>query len=420
MLKVLIVDDTQEKITEIRKVLTDFVDNPDDVPISTCLREALKKCAATRYDLVILDLYIPNKSGEVPDPENAKIFLNAIKSDDDIIAPLFVIGITRMDEIGEYKELFEAETLKVLSYAENDDSWKGQLRNRLEYLTGIKRNIGQTYEYDYDVAIVNALQYPEHEIMMKTLSDAWQPVTLSDDKTTTYYETVLKSKTGQPVRCISCYAHQMASVAAASLTTKLILRFHPRYLFMTGICGALKGNGIGFGDILIASQIWDGMSGKFKEFKENDDPDTDSELIFEPDYRQLPLDPQLLNTLSRLKSDTELCKKIKNGFEGKKPRTPLKIHIGPMTSVPAVIASEQKIADLKRHARKIIGLEMESYGVFYAAEHAHALKPVYTASIKSASDLADKDKTDKYQPYASYTSAALCKYLIEHELDFPT
>ena len=86
-----------------------------------------------------------------------------------------------------------------------------------------------------------------------------------------------------------------------------------------------------------------------------------------------------------------------------------------MTSVPAVIASEQKIKDLKASARKLIGIEMESYGVFYAAEHAHKLRPKYTISIKSASDLADKNKTDKYQPYASYTSAAIMKYIIEHE-----
>lgn len=208
----------------------------------------------------------------------------------------------------------------------------------------------------------------------------------------------------------------MASVAASALATKLILRFLPRYLFMTGICAGLRGNNIGFGDILAASQIWDGMSGKFKEInKEDGDP----EMIFEPDYRPLPLNAELLNIMNRLKSDTRLMDDIKNGFMGEKPDTSLKLHVGPMTSVPAVIASEKKIEDLKKHARKLIGLEMESYGVFYAAEHAHALKPVYTASLKSASDLADKDKTDKYQSYASYTSAALTRYIIENEIDFP-
>lgn len=415
MLKVLIVDDTQEKIAEIRKVLAGFVDAPDDVPISGCLRDALKKCARTRYDLVILDLYIPRKAGEIPDPENAKTFLNLIKNDDQLICPVFVIGITRKEDIAGYKDFFESETLKVLFYSENDDLWKGQLKNRLDYLTGVKRNIGMSFEYDYDIAIVTALQTPEHAIMMETLSDSWKEVMLCDDNTTTYYETTLQTKKGRQVRCISCYAPQMASVAASALTTKLILRFHPRYLFMTGICAGLKGNKIGFGDILVASQIWDGMSGKFKEREHGVN---DPEMIFEPDYRQISLNPALVNIVNRLKGNARLCEKIKNDFDGEKPDTPLKIHVGPMTSVPAVIASEKKIEDLKQHARKIIGLEMESYGVFYAAEHAHYLKPVYTASFKSVSDLADKGKVDDYQPYASYTSAAFAKYIIENELDF--
>ena len=415
MLKVLIVDDTQEKIVEIRKVLTGFVDEPDDVPICGCIREALKACSHTRYDLVILDLFIPNKAGEDPNPTNAQSFLKLIKEDDDFICPVFVIGITRAQDLTEYISFFEAETMQVLYYADNDDTWKGQLYNRLSYLTGVKRKLGITYEYDYDVAIINALQAPEHLIMKKTLGADWKEVNLDDDKTTTYYETELKSECGVNVRCISCYATQMASIASAALTTKIILRFHPKYLFMTGICAGLKGNNIGFGDVLVASQVWDGMSGKFKDLNRGD---SDPELIFEPDYRQITLDADILNIINRLKDKKELLAHIKENFAGEKPDTPLNIHVGPMTSVPAVIASEQKIADLRAHARKLIGIEMESYGVFYAAGQAHRLRPKYTISIKSASDLADKDKTDKYQAYASYTSASLMKYIIENELDF--
>lgn len=415
MLKVLIVDDTQEKIIEIRRVLTGFVDEPDDVPICGSIRDALKACSNTRYDLVILDLFIPNKAGEDPNPTNAQNFLKLIKEDDDYICPVFVIGITRAQDLTEYKSFFEAETMQVLYYADNDDTWKSQLYNRLSYLTGVKRKLGITYEYNYDVAIINALQTPEHEVMRQTLSAEWKEVLLDDDKATTYYEANIQTKSGRVVRCISCYAPQMASVASATLTSKLILRFHPRYLFMTGICAGLKGNNIGFGDILVATQVWDGMSGKFLEIKQGEG---EAEMVFEPDYRPISLDAEMVNIVNRLKDKVVLCEKIKADFPGEKPDSLLKIHTGPMTSVPAVIASEKKIAELKVHARKLIGLEMESYGMFYAAEHAHHLKPIFTVSFKSASDLADKDKTDKYQAYASYTSAALMKYVIENELDF--
>lgn len=415
MLKVLIVDDTQEKIVEIKQVLTGFVNNPEDVPICGSVRDALKECSRTRYDLVILDLFIPSRPGETPDPNNAKDFLKIIKCDEDYICPVFIIGITRKQDISEYESFFEAETLKVLWYAENEDSWKSQLKNRLEYLCGVKRNMGITYEYDYDVAIINALQSPEHEIMKRTLSESWKELNLVDDKSTTYYETTIISSKGKPLRCVSCYAPQMASVASATLTSKIILRFHPRYLFMTGICAGLKGNGVNYGDILIASHVWDAMSGKFKD--KNADGE-EKELIFEPDYRPITLNTEMLNIANRLKDKIDVCANIKDNFWGEKPDTLLKIHVGPMTSVPAVIASDQKVQELKVHARKLLGLEMESYGFFYAAEHAHHLKPKYTVSIKSASDLADKEKTNKYQDYASYTSAALMKYIIENELAF--
>lgn len=415
MLKVLIVDDTQEKIVEIRRVLTGFVEEPDDVPICGSIREALKACSTTRYDLVILDLFIPYKAGEDPNPTNAQNFLKLIKEDDDYICPVFVIGITRVQDLTEYKSFFEAETMQVLYYADNDDTWKAQLSNRLSYLTGVKRKLGITYEYEYDVAIINALQTPEHEIMKETLGTDWKEVNLDDDKTTTYYETVLQIKNRTKIKCISCYAPQMASIASAALTTKMILRFHPKYLFMTGVCAGLKGNNIGFGDILVSSHIWDGMSGKYKEEKKKDGT---SELVFEPDYRQLSLNADMVNIVNRLRDNTVLLSCIKDDFNGVKPKSDLKVHVGPMTSVPAVIASDKKIAEMKIHARKMIGLEMESYGLFYAAEHAHHLKPIYTVSVKSASDLADKNKTDKYQPYASYTSAALVKHIIENELDY--
>lgn len=412
MLNILIVDDTQEKIEAIREVLEGYVDNIYDVPICGCTRKALLKCTDTRFDLIILDLFIPQNEGEVQDPENAHTFLHLIKSDPELICPVFTVGISGKEVPDDYEYTFRAETFHILHYKPDDDSWKSQLKNRLEYLMRVKRNLGFTFGYDFDVAIINALQDPEHCWMKKTLSDNWSELNLPDDDTTTFYTTSLKSKDGKTVRVITCYAHQMACTASATLTSKVILRFHPRYLFMTGIAAGLKGNGIGFGDILVASEVWDGMSGKFKEKMDK------RELIFEPDYRHLTLNPAVVNIITKLKSDQTLLDSIKDNFEGEKPRTSLKIHLGPMTSVPAVIASEQKIADLKKHARKIIGLEMESYGMFYAANNSHKLRPEYVISIKSASDKGDINKTDKYQSYASYTSAALAKHIIENKLDF--
>lgn len=89
-----------------------------------------------------------------------------------------------------------------------------------------------------------------------------------------------------------------------------------------------------------------------------------------------------------------------------------------MASVPAVIAEAEKLDEIKDHARKLMGIEMETYGVYYAAENSVDPRPLGFASLKSISDFADSQKDDDYQEYASYTSAAFLKYVIENELDF--
>ena len=91
----------------------------------------------------------------------------------------------------------------------------------------------------------------------------------------------------------------------------------------------------------------------------------------------------------------------------------IKIYFGQMACGPAVVASEEIVnQQVKAHARKALGLDMESYGVYYAAQ---ATTGSGTRAIvaKSVCDFADKDKNDKNQEYAAYTSAWFAKHLIE-------
>ena len=104
--------------------------------------------------------------------------------------------------------------------------------------------------------------------------------------------------------------------------------------------------------------------------------------------------------------------------EAGKPNTLLQIHKGPMASVPAVIACADVVKALKQYNRNILGIEMESYGLFYAAAKGLAPHPEVTASLKSVSDYGTKEKCDKYQEYAAYTSAAVLKHIIIEKLEF--
>jgi nucleoside phosphorylase len=100
--------------------------------------------------------------------------------------------------------------------------------------------------------------------------------------------------------------------------------------------------------------------------------------------------------------------KIKHGFQGDKPGTELNIHIGPVDSGAAVVADNTLISKIKQDNGKLIGIEMESYAVYFAAMHCIGTAPK-VISIKSIVDFADEFKGDTYRKFAAYTSVQ-CLY----------
>jgi nucleoside phosphorylase len=62
------------------------------------------------------------------------------------------------------------------------------------------------------------------------------------------------------------------------------------------------------------------------------------------------------------------------------------------------------IDEIVAHNAKVIGVEMETYGVFLAARLCSGPRP-HALSVKSICDFGDLTKNDEYQRYAGYTSA---------------
>ena len=415
MISILIIDDTSEKVNNFKLVLDKFCLSDMNYSIVNDIKNAINELNKHYYDLVVLDMFIPFEWGGEPDPQNAIDFISQINQDEDLHQPLSILAITKINELGqEIKEKLNQTTISLLQYKENSDVWKLQFENRIKALIGIKKNLFTRQCFDYDIAVINALQIPEHEMLKKVFGCKWSTIKVESDAFNNYYEGLLEDKNGKTIRCVATYANQMAGTASASLTTKVIYNFRPKYLFMTGIAAGVENKVINYGDILVASEVWDGASGKIKTDQQS------GKTIFEPDYRQKSLDSEFTNIISRLKANTDLLSSIENNYQTRngKPQTHLAIHSGPMASVPAVLSCKNEIDKIQQHARKLQGIEMESYGMFYAAANAIKPLPKIVASLKSVSDFADVKKNDNYQEYASYTSAALLKHIITNELDF--
>lgn len=195
------------------------------------------------------------------------------------------------------------------------------------------------------------------------------------------------------------------------MTSKVIIHFEPQYILMTGIAAGLDKD-FQFGDIMVGTDIWNYSSGKYEEISENDT----TKVILSPDPKHIPISQFLQSSLTSHKYD-ELLDSIKNQYPQLPPvQNNPRVHFGPIACGVAVVASQEIVQQqVKAHGRKTIGLDMESYGVCYAAQTT-ITKETPVIIVKSISDLANVEKDDSAQPYAAYTSAKFAENLIRNIL----
>jgi len=224
---------------------------------------------------------------------------------------------------------------------------------------------------------------------------------------TEYHKGIFK-KGDRRVSVVAAAAPQMGMVASTVLTTKIIHNFRPVYIAMTGIAAGLFGKG-NYGDILIADLTFDSGSGKILTDLKS------KQAKFEPDYRMIDIDVDLRENLSSCIRTRKYLDDIYNLWGAERPDTVLNAQMGPFGSGAGVVENEQFVEQIRGHARKLIGIDMESYGVYYAATNSSRPRPKAVISIKSISDFANPDKNNAFQKYAAFTSANyLYKFSIDH------
>lgn len=226
-----------------------------------------------------------------------------------------------------------------------------------------------------------------------------------------YFISNFKLCNEETVSIILTLLPEMGLTAATNMTTKIINTFKPKKVFMVGICGGVKG-AVELGDIIIASTSWDYGCGKIKP-KSNT---SSGYYSFEASPNQISISPHITNIIKISTNDIldDLTKKW-NLSHVDRPMSP-KIHIGPMPSGASVICDTTLFNEIIRpQHRKCLGLDMETYGVYYATQHTSTVSTMFL-SIKSVSDYADVEKNDNYHNFCCYISANLLKECLYNNL----
>ena len=199
----------------------------------------------------------------------------------------------------------------------------------------------------------------------------------------------------------------MGLTAAAIATTQLIMQFRPRIVVMVGIAAGTRSGNKDFGDILVADPSVDYNSGKVVQEGGIRD--------FLPDPYPIGLNARLRSVIQKYRAPNPLFQELRQKWKGDVPANQLRLHLGPVGAADQVIDDETRIVEIQKNWRKLIGVEMETYGVYRACHEAPDPKPRFV-SFKSVCDSAAQ-KTDSWQDYAAYTAAHFAVEFLRQEWD---
>lgn len=255
-----------------------------------------------------------------------------------------------------------------------------------------------TERFDCSVAIIAVTDAEDHGI--RSIYPLLKEYEISGDDQK-YYVCEF-NKNGTKHNIVYARQNQMGMVAATALAMKIIALFKPKYLFTVGLAAGIASTDTAnqmYGDVVVASEIWDYSSGKFVMPEKGEICYGNIGFISRPAV--INTDPGILEQVKKAAASA---------------RCQNHVHIGRMACGTSVVANREVIRkQIHSKYSNTIGLDMESYGIAYAAQHSVEPRPV-ALTIKSVCDYADSEKNDKYQKFAACTAAEFTKFLYEEYL----
>ena len=385
-IRVLLVEDEAEKRQKIAQELEIFFADELQLETSETLSDAARMIFNAEFDLIVVDLLLPRRSGEEPIDVSEEIVDHCTNSSLNQLTA--VVAISRFDDaINRRRDHFARANITIVKYSDNGD-WKHCL------LVCMQRVAAKTF---CDFVIVCALG--KERAAFDGVTD------------TEFSLGSLVSYAGLDCReiCIGDFhgfcvlQPKMGLVDAAIIATKVLDTFSPRLICMSGICGGFKGS-TELGRLIISDYSWEHQAGKWQGD------------IFELRSYHEHLNIDVRTALSQLaEEDRYLTCIAPKPSEQNLPMT--RVELCPSVSGSAVIASDayaEKIAD--QHG-KVQAIDMEVYGLYRAASLFG--KPVMCFAAKTVVDLAGEEKGDDLHKAGALLSARFVVLAIGRLLSLP-
>lgn len=417
--KILVVEDNNDKRASIRRTLTNA---QYSVKCTETLSELITCLTHDRYDIVIIDMHIPEHFNKSPKAEGGIDAIKYIRESSDVIyKPRNIIILSQYASSENMLQKLHKRGYRypVINYSDTDESWKIELLSEIENTVGLNgRRADIVIAVAVDVELDNVLK-----------AHNWTAFEIFGDNIQYYHSRIKNIASNIQYSVVLCRAREMGPIAATNMVSKAINHFLPDYVFMIGIAAGKKGR-VNTCDIVVAKTASDYSYGKVEDEKSNQNS-SEPHMVFRNRTNTIAVDDFFISTFDRYRLDPQQAvqsiykeETLQLAFNNNISSDNIgiadsikksSIVMGRIVSGPCVVKSEEYKKIFIDHAfDDYLGIDMETYSVYYAARNANH-KPKFL-SIKAISDMANSEKSDEYQRVCVLESFCLIKYLIAHDL----
>lgn len=409
MVKILIVDDTEIKRETLRTLLIDECNIPTtSIFDAASIYDARKKMIEDVFDLVLLDLVLPNYTGEEPNKDDAPQFIDEIYSNPSIKIPNQIIGLTAyVEEFESMKIRFDDKVWHLFHYEIANKDWRNKIKQKVFHLLSNKELMYNNIinRNKHDIGIICALE-EEYDQLLEAFGQIWETKHISDFPIQ-YKTCTLTNAFGETTRICAACVGKPGMVPTSIIASSMVDVFRVSCLFMTGFAAGIKYDNIKLGDIVIAKSIQDYSAGKLVV----DPEDGNYKLLHELNI--VNASESLINNANSIISDVDLMSDIYKSLAKVnllQENNIVNAFISPTVCGPFVVAAEKAMDNIKTFAdRKLQALDMEGFGLYMVGH----FKKCRCLWIKGISDFADTHKGDAYHKQCAYASAKLLYHLIK-------
>lgn len=395
-MKVLVVDDDVEKVKSVATVLAQSGVERHAIHAASTCADALSRAATTRYDLAIVDIVLPLSPDGTRTADAGIDLIRKLSRQDSALRPKLIAAITAQNRNDEVEARVAALGAVLLRYSLIDTSWAEGVQ---ALVSTVRASLTPSAEnFGCLACVICALAVPESRAVQDL---RWDWTSRTGSPMPGDFGSYLEGKLPKAPavdnlnRVVLATPARMGVAATTALALRTIVAFRPRLVVMVGIAAGTRGESQ-IGDVICADPVFEWGSGKWVE-----DAGT---ARFEPAIYQYSLDGALRGIVQRTdKFDKDLARyydKLKGGRPDHSPR----LLRGVVATGPAVVAAEAVNSYIHAHHRKVLGIDMETYGIFQAADESPKPKP-RAVGFKSVVDFADARKGDSYQEFSARAAA---------------